>query len=110
MHPNDQLSRDRDHRSLLGILATPQPPATFPTFATPNPCQTGREYTEHIALLIVTIDINDFAYPAAFTPGNSGRNIMTGTRLLWAQLSAQKNWAIKERARLQLRWDFQNPW
>ena len=56
------------------------------------------------------IDINDFAYPAAFTPGNSGRNIMTGTRLLWAQLSAQKNWTIKERARLQLRWDFQNPW
>ncbi|HZT28724.1 MAG TPA: TonB-dependent receptor [Bryobacteraceae bacterium] len=55
------------------------------------------------------IDINDFAYPAAFTPGNSGRNIMTGTRLLWTQVSAQKNWTIKERARLQLRWDFQNP-
>jgi hypothetical protein len=56
------------------------------------------------------IDINDFAYPAAFTPGNSGRNIMTGTRLLWGQLSAQKSWSIKERAQLQLRWDFQNPW
>jgi hypothetical protein len=56
------------------------------------------------------IDINDFAYPAAFAPGNSGRNIMTGTRLLWGQISAQKNWEVKERLRLQLRWDFQNPW
>ena len=56
------------------------------------------------------IDINEFAYPTPFSPGNSGRNIMTGTRLLWAQISAQKNWMIKERVRLQLRWDFQNPW
>ncbi len=55
------------------------------------------------------IDINNFAYPAAFTPGNSGRNILTGTRLLWSQVSAQKNWTIKERARIQLRFDFQNP-
>lgn len=56
------------------------------------------------------IDIADFAYPAPFTPGNSGRNIMTGTRLLWAQVSAKKNWVIKERVGVQLRWDFQNPW
>jgi hypothetical protein len=55
------------------------------------------------------IDINNFAYPAAFTPGNSGRNIMTGTRLLWTQLSAKKNWMIRERLGVQLRWDFQNP-
>lgn len=55
------------------------------------------------------IDINNFAYPAAFTPGNSGRNIMTGTRLLWTQLSAQKNWVYRERFKVQLRWDFQNP-
>jgi hypothetical protein len=55
------------------------------------------------------ISINNFAYPAAFTPGNAGRNIMTGTRLLWSQISAQKNWAIKERVQVQLRWDFQNP-
>jgi hypothetical protein len=34
---------------------------------------------------------------------------MTGTRLLWSQVSAQKNWAIKERIQVQLRWDFQNP-
>ena len=55
------------------------------------------------------IDINSFAYPAAFTPGNAGRNIMTGTRLLWSQVSAKKNWLIKERYGVQLRWDFQNP-
>ncbi len=55
------------------------------------------------------IDINDFAYPAAFTPGNYGRNIMTGTRLLWSQVSAQKNFKIKERFNFQVRWDFQNP-
>jgi hypothetical protein len=55
------------------------------------------------------IDINNFAYPAAFTPGNSGRNIMTGTRLLWSQFSGQKNWKIRERFGIQLRYDFQNP-
>ena len=45
------------------------------------------------------VSINNFAYPAAFTPGNAGRNIMTGTRLLWSQVSAKKNWVIKERVR-----------
>ncbi len=55
------------------------------------------------------IDINHFAYPAAFRPGNTGRNILTGTRLLWSQVSAQKSWVVKERAKVQLRWDFQNP-
>ncbi|MGH9660422.1 MAG: hypothetical protein ACRD96_17865, partial [Bryobacteraceae bacterium] len=54
------------------------------------------------------IDINNFAYPDAFTPGNSGRNIVTGTRLLWAQISASKDFPIGERANIQLRWDFQN--
>ena len=80
------------------------------------------------------IDMNDFAYPGSalgcpnvipstlaasdrqalidkcsFQVGNSGRNIMTGTRLLWSQVSAQKNWRIQERFGVQLRWDFQNP-
>ena len=34
---------------------------------------------------------------------------MTGTRFLWSQISAQKNWRIKERMGIQLRWDLQNP-
>jgi hypothetical protein len=55
------------------------------------------------------IDINHFAYPAAFTPGNSGRGIMTGTRLLWSQVSASKDIQIGERFNFQVRWDFQNP-
>ena len=53
-------------------------------------------------------DINKFAYPAAFTPGNAGRNIATGVPLVWSQVSAQKNFKVKERLDVQLRWDFQN--
>ena len=33
---------------------------------------------------------------------------MTGTRLLWSQVSAQKNIPINEKMRFQIRWDFQN--
>ncbi len=55
------------------------------------------------------LDMNAFAYPAAFAPGNSGRDIVTGTRLLWSQVSAQKNFKFRERWNLQVRWDFQNP-
>ncbi len=52
--------------------------------------------------------IDHFAYPAAFTPGNAGRNITTGTPLRWTQISLHKNVYIGERWRVQLRWDFQN--
>ncbi|MEZ5400290.1 MAG: TonB-dependent receptor [Bryobacteraceae bacterium] len=58
--------------------------------------------------LPAVVDINAFAYPAAFTVGNSGRNILTGPRLLWSQVSAQKNFRVTERINAQLRWDFQN--
>lgn len=54
------------------------------------------------------IDINCFAYPAAFTPGNAGRNTMTGPGIIWSQASAQKNIQINERVRAQLRWDMNN--
>ena len=43
-----------------------------------------------------TIDINAFAYPGEFRLGNAGRNILTGPRLVWAQVSAQKNFRFKE--------------
>ena len=49
-----------------------------------------------------------FAYPAAFTAGNAGRNILTGPRLVWAQASVQKNFRFKERCNAQIRWDMQN--
>jgi hypothetical protein len=54
------------------------------------------------------IDINAFAYPGEFQIGNAGRNIITGPRLRWAQVSAQKNFKIRERFNAQFRWDFQN--
>ena len=75
------------------------------------------------------IDINHFALPGgcpqalppagtpertaqidrcSFLIGNAGRNIMTGTPLIWSTASAQKNFLIKERFRAQLRLDFQN--
>lgn len=71
------------------------------------------------------IDINAFRYPGgdacpvsgpsaadiarcSFLIGNAGRNIIAGPRLLWSQVSAQKNFFIGERLRAQLRWDFQN--
>lgn len=54
------------------------------------------------------VESSHFAYPAAFTPGNAGRNITTGTRLLWSQVSAAKNFKITERLSAQFRWDFQN--
>lgn len=54
------------------------------------------------------IDINAFAYPAAFQVGNAGRNILTGPSMAWAQFSLQKNFTIKEKLRTQIRWDMQN--
>ncbi|MBL8213936.1 MAG: TonB-dependent receptor [Bryobacterales bacterium] len=70
------------------------------------------------------IDINAFAMPGgcaatgtisqadrdrcSFRIGNAGRNILTGPRLVWSQVSAQKNFFITEKVKAQLRWDFQN--
>ncbi|MBI3682113.1 MAG: TonB-dependent receptor [Acidobacteria bacterium] len=71
------------------------------------------------------IDMAAFAYPGgagcpalspgatdiarcSFLVGNAGRGILTGPRLLWSQISAQKNFRIGERWLAQLRWDFQN--
>jgi len=55
------------------------------------------------------IDINNFAAPPAFTPGNAGRNITTGPASYYSQVSAKKNFKFKERWNLQVRYDFQNP-
>jgi hypothetical protein len=68
------------------------------------------------------VDIDAFAWPGGcgndttvrnagqcnFRVGNAGRNIITGPGLLWSQVSAQKNFRVRERWRAQLRWDFQN--
>jgi hypothetical protein len=55
------------------------------------------------------LDVNCFAPPAAFTPGNAGRNIVTGPGIFYSQASASKNFSYRERWNLQLRFDFQNP-
>ena len=44
----------------------------------------------------------------SFVIGNSGRNIVTGPRLMYSQGSIQKNIPIKERFNFQIRLDFQN--
>jgi len=44
----------------------------------------------------------------SFLIGNSGRNIVTGTRLLYSQGSAQKNIPFQEHWNFQIRLDFQN--
>ena len=54
------------------------------------------------------IDMSAFAYPNAYTTGNSGRNILTGTPLIWSQISASKRFTVKERWAFLVRWDFQN--
>ena len=55
------------------------------------------------------VNIADFAAPPPFTPGNAGRNILTGPGSLYSQVSAKKNFKFGERWNLQVRFDFQNP-
>jgi len=47
------------------------------------------------------LDVNCFSIPAAFIPGNAGRNIITGPGLIYSQVSAKKNFALTERINLQ---------
>ena len=49
-----------------------------------------------------------FAYPAAFTIGNLGRNTFEGPGLNWTQLSLAKSWHFGERMRAQMRLDANN--
>ena len=54
------------------------------------------------------LNFSSFAYPAAFTVGNLGRNTFEGPGLLWTQLSLSKWWNIGERMKFQLRLDGNN--
>lgn len=63
-----------------------------------NPAQSG-----------AVLNVSCFAAPGAFTPGNAGRNIVTGPGIIYSQASASKNFAFKERYSVQFRFDFQNP-
>jgi TonB dependent receptor len=51
----------------------------------------------------------DFAYPATYTFGNAGKNTFYTQRGISGSFSARKEFTLKERLRLQVRFDFQNP-
>ncbi|MCW5976572.1 MAG: TonB-dependent receptor [Bryobacteraceae bacterium] len=55
------------------------------------------------------LDASSFAYPAAFTPGTMGRNVVEGPGINWPQFSFSKEWPVYERVRFILRWDINNP-
>jgi hypothetical protein len=55
------------------------------------------------------VGINHFAYPDAFTPGNAGRNTVSGLPLVWTTASIQKNFDFAGDSRLQVRFDINNP-
>lgn len=54
------------------------------------------------------LNINGFAYPAAYTIGTLGRNTLTAPGIIWPQTSVQKSWRVKERWRFTLRGDVNN--
>jgi hypothetical protein len=62
-----------------------------------------------VACALPWMDINAFAYPAPFTPGQSGRNILTGPGNFWHQASISKTIVLKERLKGTLRYDINNP-
>ncbi len=55
------------------------------------------------------LNASAFAYPAAYTAGNLGRNTFRGRYLYWPQGSLSKQWPIYERLMLTLRLDINNP-
>jgi hypothetical protein len=67
----------------------------------------GNRFTQ--ALENPVLPASCFSVPAPFTPGNAGRNIVTGPGIMYSQVSAKKNFPITERVNLQFRFDFQNP-
>ncbi len=54
------------------------------------------------------LDINGFAYPAAYQIGSLGRNTLEAPGVVWPQTSVQKSWRIKETLRFTLRGDVNN--
>lgn len=68
-----------------------------------HPCR------HNVACAPAWANLNAFAYPASFTPGQSGRNIQTGPGMLWHQASISKQIRIGERLKGTLRYDINNP-
>lgn len=53
--------------------------------------------------------LSDFANPAAYTFGNEGKGVLYTQRTIGASFSIRKEFALKEKMRLQIRLDYQNP-
>ncbi len=53
--------------------------------------------------------LSDYAYPGQYQFGNEGKNTFITQRAIAASFSARKEFQLKERMKLQLRFDFQNP-
>ena len=51
------------------------------------------------------MNLTAFAYPAAYTAGNEGRNLFNAPPLIWQQASLGKDFALGERVRFSLRMD-----
>jgi hypothetical protein len=54
-------------------------------------------------------NINAFAIPGSFTPGQAGRNIINGPGMFWHQFSLSKAIPVTERIKGTLRVDFTAP-
>jgi hypothetical protein len=54
------------------------------------------------------LNMSSFAYPAAFTAGDLGRDTFSGPGLNWMQVSLAKWWTVKERYRFEVRFDGYN--
>lgn len=55
------------------------------------------------------ISMSCFSYPAAFTEGDAGRNIVTGPGLIATAISVKKTIRVRERYTIQVRLDMNNP-
>jgi hypothetical protein len=62
-----------------------------------------------VACALPWADINAFATPNSFTPGQAGRNIVNGPGLFWYQVSPSKEITLRERFKGTLRLDIANP-
>ncbi|MEX2261195.1 MAG: carboxypeptidase regulatory-like domain-containing protein [Bryobacteraceae bacterium] len=62
-----------------------------------------------VACALPWADINAFAIPASFTPGQAGRNIVNGPGMFWHQFGLSKNIPVTERIKGMLRIEFTAP-
>ncbi len=53
--------------------------------------------------------LSDFAYPTAFAFGNEGKGVLYVQRTIGASFSLRKEFALKDKMKLQIRLDYQNP-